>query len=90
MKLHDDVSIQTIKELSEKVYELIHEFNGSISGEHNDGLVRTPFLHMMFSSQMIELFKETKSIFDPLGIFNPGKKVGGTWEESLKHIDRRV
>jgi FAD/FMN-containing dehydrogenase len=42
----------------------------------------------MFTPKMISLFEETKKIFDPLGIFNPGKKVGGSWEESLKYIDR--
>jgi len=32
----------------------------------------------MFNPKMLELFAETKRIFDPLNIFNPGKKVGGT------------
>lgn len=90
MKLADDASIHTIEDLSKKVYALIRTFNGSISGEHNDGLIRTPFLHMMFSEKMLQLFGEVKRTFDPLGIFNPGKKVGGTWEESLAVVDRTI
>ena len=35
----------------------------------------------MFSSRMLEIFAEIKDIFDPLDIFNPGKKVGGTVED---------
>ena len=27
------------------------------------------------------LFEKTKKIFDPLNIFNPGKKVGGTFAD---------
>lgn len=64
-----------IKELSERVYTLVGEFNGSITGEHNDGLIRTPYLHKMFSPEMLGIFDEIKNIFDPNRIFNPHKKV---------------
>lgn len=66
------------------------KYKGSISGEHNDGLIRTPFLHYMFTSEMLSLFKQVKNIFDPLHIFNPNKKVDGDWQHSLKNIDRSV
>ncbi len=72
---------KTILELTPKVYELVARYKGSISGEHNDGIIRTPYLSLMFSPRMIELFSEVKNIFDPLNIFNPGKKVGGTLED---------
>jgi FAD/FMN-containing dehydrogenase len=90
MKLKEEHSIEVVKELSEKVYSLISEFKGSISGEHNDGLIRTPFLHYMFTTKMLNLFESVKKIFDPMHIFNPNKKVGGSWNNSLKHIDRSV
>jgi len=69
---------KAIMELTPKLYELVAKYKGSITGEHNDGIMRTPFLPMMFSPKVLELFAETKRIFDPLTIFNPGKKVGGT------------
>src|SRR3989338_620518 len=69
---------KAIMELTPKLYELVAKYKGSITGEHNDGITRTPFLRLMFDAKMLELFAETKRIFDPLGIFNPGKKVGGT------------
>jgi FAD/FMN-containing dehydrogenase len=90
MKLAQNENIETIKELSEKVYTLVKEYKGSISGEHNDGLVRTPFLNYMFTDKMLSLFQEVKDVFDPKNIFNPNKKVGGSWEESIKKIDRSV
>ncbi len=67
--------ITIIKELSERVYTLVGEYHGSITGEHNDGLIRTPFLHKMFSPEMLGVFSEIKEIFDPHRIFNPAKKV---------------
>ena len=78
MDLSKAASREAIVELEEKVYRLVAKYKGSITGEHNDGIVRTPYLPLMFSPRMIELFAEVKNIFDPVGILNPGKKVGGT------------
>lgn len=67
-----------ILDLMPKVFSLVQEYGGAITGEHNDGIIRTPFLSYQFSPKMLELFAETKRIWDPAGVFNPGKKVGGT------------
>ena len=75
MDLSDPKARQIITELSPKVYELVIRYHGSTTGEHNDGLIRTPYLSLMFSPRMLELFARTKQTFDPLNIFNPGKKV---------------
>ncbi|MEK7638610.1 MAG: FAD-binding oxidoreductase [Patescibacteria group bacterium] len=64
-----------VDELSERVYKLVGTYGGSITGEHNDGLIRTPFLGEMFSGEMLALFKQTKDVFDLHRIFNPHKKV---------------
>jgi len=76
-----------IDELSHKVYDLVLIYQGSITGEHNDGLVRTPYVEKMFGTDMYNLFVQVKKIFDPLNIFNPGKKVGTTFAEALRHLD---
>ena len=68
-------SREIVPELSSKVYALVREFSGSITGEHNDGFVRTPYLGTMYSPNILKLFAQVKNIFDPLNIFNPGKKV---------------
>lgn len=70
-----------ILELQRKVYELVAKYKGSITGEHNDGIIRTPYLPIMYGEKMCALFAEVKRIFDPLNILNPGKKVGGTVED---------
>lgn len=76
-----------INELSKKVYDLVIGYRGSISGEHNDGLIRTPFVRQMFGPEMYALFEKTEKIFDPLDIFNPGKKVGTTFAEAAEKLD---
>lgn len=78
---------KTIDELSHKVYDLVVSYKGSITGEHNDGLVRTPYVGKMFGPEMLALFMEVKKIFDPQNIFNPGKKVGLTFSEAIAKLD---
>ena len=88
MDLSGKEAQQTILELSPKVYDLVIEYGGTTSGEHNDGIIRTPYLSQLFGEEVVKLFEETKRIFDPLNIFNPGKKVGGTFkdiEEGVEH-----
>jgi FAD/FMN-containing dehydrogenase len=77
---------EIIPKLAKEVYDLVAEYKGSITAEHNDGIIRTPFLKQQFGEEMIKLFEKTKNIFDPQNIFNPGKKVGGSWDFAMKHI----
>jgi FAD/FMN-containing dehydrogenase len=86
MDLHETHSHEVIKELSLKVYTLIHEFEGTITAEHNDGMIRTPFVKMQYGEEVYKLFEEVKKIWDPKGIFNPGKKVGGSWEYAMGKV----
>ncbi len=81
MDLSKEENRNVIFELAPKVYELVINEGGTTTGEHNDGIIRTPYLPMLFGAEMIALFARTKEIFDPLNIFNPGKKVGGTFAD---------
>lgn len=82
-----DPKVRTaIPEISDAVYKIVTKYNGSITGEHNDGLIRTPYLEDMYGKKVVKLFEETKIIFDPENIFNPGKKVNGNLEYAMSHI----
>jgi Fe-S oxidoreductase len=54
---------------------MVREYKGSHSGEHGDGLVRSEFHEAMFGTRMVRSFEEVKDLFDPKGLFNPGKIV---------------
>ncbi len=87
MDLKDPKVRALIPAISEEVYQLVLKYRGSITAEHNDGIIRTPYLGEMYGKEIEALFAATKKIFDPLGIFNPGKKVGGTLAYSEAHIE---
>ncbi len=86
MDMRDAKNLKAIDEVSDKVYDLVISYHGSTTAEHNDGIIRTPYLSKMFSPEIIALFKKTKEVFDPQDIFNPGKKVGGTKKYMMEHI----
>ncbi len=86
MDLTKEANRKVILELAPKVYELVISVGGTTTGEHNDGIVRTPYLPMLFGPEMIALFERTKNAFDPAGILNPGKKVGGTFEDIKRDL----
>ncbi len=75
-----------IEPCANEVYDLIVEFKGSISAEHNDGLIRGPFLEKMYGEKMFEIFKKIKNIFDSQNIFNPHKKTDADMSYTLNHI----
>lgn len=81
MDLSKEENRQVIFDLAPKVYELVIKEGGTTTGEHNDGIIRTPYLPQLFGAEMVALFEQTKKIFDPQNIFNPGKKVGGTFDD---------
>ena len=86
MDMRDKKNRVAIDEVSDKVYDLVISYHGSTTAEHNDGIIRTPYLSKMFSPAIVALFAKTKNIFDPQNIFNPGKKVGGTKDYMMKHL----
>lgn len=79
---------EKVMELETKVNDLVIAMGGSISVDHNDGIIRTPYLPQFFGDEVYTLFARIKEIFDPLGIFNPRKKVGGSMEYAVEHIVR--
>ena len=67
--------VRKMEDLAADLYREVFEVGGTISGEHGDGLSRTPFIRQQFG-ELYDVFREVKRIFDPLGILNPGKIVG--------------
>ncbi len=86
MKIEDKKERAKLKPAMYEVNELVLKYHGSLSGEHNDGMIRGPWLKEMYGQSMYGHFKELKTIFDEQNIFNPHKKTDAKWEYSMKHI----
>ncbi|HVA10777.1 MAG TPA: FAD-binding oxidoreductase [Candidatus Dormibacteraeota bacterium] len=86
MKLENPSERKTILPAMKEVNNLVLKYGGSLSGEHNDGLIRGPWLETMYGKPMLHVFQKAKSIMDPQGIFNPHKKANADWDYSFSHI----
>jgi len=78
-----------IFKVADEVYNVVLAYHGSITAEHNDGLIRSPYLEKMYGKEIYGLFQEVKKIFDPKNIFNPGKKVNASRAFAEVHVKTR-
>ena len=57
----------------EFIYNIVVEFNGSISAEHGIGLDRRKYLKLCRSEAELAIYRGIKNVMDPKGLLNPGK-----------------
>jgi hypothetical protein len=57
------------------------DIRGTMSGEHGDGLLRTPHIRRMYGDELYRLFEEVKEAFDPQGILQP-RQEGGSQDDT--------
>src|SRR4029077_16715115 len=67
----DPCDLSLMETLAEEFTDLVIALGGSLSGEHGDGRLRTPYLRRAYGP-LVDAFEETKRLFDPEGILNPG------------------
>ncbi|HEY0964998.1 MAG TPA: FAD-binding oxidoreductase [Candidatus Saccharimonadales bacterium] len=86
MKIEDPKERAKLEPCMKEVNNLVLKYGGSVSGEHNDGMVRGPWLEQMYGKKVLGIMKEVKHIYDPDNIFNPKKKTDADWDFSFSHI----
>jgi FAD/FMN-containing dehydrogenase/Fe-S oxidoreductase len=67
--------IQKFRAFLDDAADLVLSFGGSLSGEHGDGQARAELLPKMFGPELVEAFREFKTLWDPQGKMNPHKLV---------------
>ncbi|UCE89496.1 MAG: FAD-binding protein [Pseudomonadota bacterium] len=69
----DPGQMQRASRCLERVFALVLELNGTLSGEHGVGLEKRDFVGCEIEPATLELMRRIKEQFDPAGILNPGK-----------------
>src|SRR5699024_8963050 len=75
INLKKQEEIDKMKTMAGEIADLVRSYRGSLSGEHGDGRTRAPYIEKVLGAEMMPLLKRVKDIWDPQGLFNPGKIV---------------
>jgi glycolate oxidase len=70
---NDDDDVPKVESAIEQLFRDVVELSGTLSGEHGIGLMKAPYLGLEQSEDLIDLQRDIKRTFDPLGLLNPGK-----------------
>ena len=72
LKPTDAEEMKRVEALIDDIHALALKLNGSTTGEHGTGLVRSPLLTQEHG-QAAGMMKRVKNLFDPDNLLNPGK-----------------
>lgn len=70
---------------NESICAIIEKYHGGLSAVGGDGLERSAYLDFVFSESALKVFDLLRKAWDPLGIFNPGKKTAVSTEYLRRH-----
>ena len=75
VNMKTETGVHNFHSIADQISDLVLQYGGAFSGEHGDGLVRSPFQEKIFGPTLYQAFCTIKQTFDPEGILNPGKIV---------------
>ena len=61
VNLKTEEGVRKFEAIANEVADLVLEFGGALSGEHGDGLVRSPFMEKMFGPALYEAFRDDQA-----------------------------
>ena len=73
--LESTEGVRKFRQFMEEAADLVVRYGGSLSGEHGDGQARGELLPKMFGPELMQAFREFKSLWDPDWKMNPGKLI---------------
>ena len=86
INLKEKSEIDKMYAIAEHSLDLVRKYGGSFSSEHGDGLARSEFNERLVGAELYSLYRQTKQIFDPKNILNPGKIVDApSMKENLRY-----
>jgi len=74
-----------LESLARDLYQIVFAMQGSISGEHGDGLARTSFIRSQYGP-LYRVFQQIKDLFDPHNLCNPGKIISDDPHLIMQHL----
>ena len=61
------------RQIADAVADTVIKYQGSITGEHGQGIARGEYSQRLFGAELMDAFRAVKRAFDPQNRMNPGK-----------------
>ncbi len=71
----DEAEVEKMTNIAKESLDLVKKYGGVVSSEHGDGIARGWANPEILGEDLYELCRNTKTLFDPERILNPGKVV---------------
>jgi D-lactate dehydrogenase (cytochrome) len=72
---------------SDEILHYCTQIGGSIGGEHGVGIEKRAFMPAMYGAGELSAMQQVKQVFDPAGLFNPGK-IFPAELDPVEHVSR--
>lgn len=85
INLKTEAGLAAMRAISQAVAARAIHYGGTTTGEHGEGYARSYYNRQLFGETVHQAFREVKALFDPAGLFNPGKVIDGPepWRPDL-------
>jgi glycolate oxidase len=70
---HDEEEVSRVNQAAGEIFNAALSLGGTLTGEHGIGALKREFMGKALDPVALESMQRVKSVFDPLGILNPGK-----------------
>jgi len=74
LDLKNPGDVDLLKPLADGLFELVHSLDGTVSGEHGDGRLRSTYIKKLYPD-IYPLFLQARRLMDPEGLLNPEIKI---------------
>lgn len=71
----DREQVQRVHDASAEILDKCIEFGGTVTGEHGIGIEKIEFMSRMFTPTDLQVFRNVRSLFNPLGELSFGKLI---------------
>jgi FAD/FMN-containing dehydrogenase/Fe-S oxidoreductase len=85
LNLRTQKDIDTMRRIAGEAADLVLDLGGTLSGEHGDGRVRSPYLRRQFGP-LYDVMRALKRIWDPAGILAPENVITDATEMHTDHL----
>lgn len=85
LDLKDSKDVELLKPIADAVYELVAGLDGTVSGEHGDGRLRSAYIKRRYPT-IYDRFIEVKQLLDPDNILNPDIITTDQPDQMMRHL----